>query len=160
MDVITSSMDAEVLHELRLSGFGGRPIIMASIGIHIALSLIRHEKRKSGKPMVLVNQNKAVLILKKSKSNCHAVCDSELEFGVQPAYSKKAATRNIKSLVSCARQLLSILSDLFITSQPEMYFSLKGATGCLASITDSSVTKEMFLSFLDKFMLRVAVEVR
>ncbi|XP_015949709.1 uncharacterized protein LOC107474591 [Arachis duranensis] len=100
---------------------------------------------------VLVNENKAVLIPKKSESNCHAVCDSELEFGVQPAYSKKAATRNIKSLASCSRQLLSILSDLFITSQPEMRFSLKGAIGCLASITDSSVIKEMFLSFLDKF---------
>ncbi|XLT46997.1 hypothetical protein HN873_039601 [Arachis hypogaea] len=100
---------------------------------------------------VLVNENKAVLIPKKSESNCHAVCDSELEFGVQPAYSKKAATRNIKSLASCSRQLLSILSDLFIASQPEMRFSLKGAIGCLASITDSSVIKEMFLSFLDKF---------
>ncbi|MED6184362.1 hypothetical protein PIB30_046702 [Stylosanthes scabra] len=100
---------------------------------------------------ILVNENKAVLSTKKSESNCHAACDSELEFGVQPAYSKKVATRNIKSLASCSTQLLSILSDLFISSQPEMRTSLKAAIGCLASITDSSVTKEMFLSFLDKF---------
>ena len=72
-----------------------------------------------------MNENKAALSPKKSESNCHALHDSSLEFGMPPAYSKKAATRNIKSLASCSNQLLYILSDLFISSLPEMRFSLK-----------------------------------
>ncbi|XP_061371507.1 uncharacterized protein LOC133314080 [Gastrolobium bilobum] len=100
---------------------------------------------------ILVNENKAALNPKMGESNCHAEHDSSLEIGMQPAYSKKAATRNIKSLASCSNQLLCILSDLFISSLPQARLYLKRAIGCLASITDSSVTKEIFVSLLKRF---------
>ncbi|KAL3034112.1 hypothetical protein AAZX31_02G174400 [Glycine max] len=100
---------------------------------------------------ILVNENKAALIPKKSMEDCHAEYDFLSEFGMQPTYSKKAATKNIKSLVSCSNQLLYVLSDLFISSLPETRFCLKGAIGCLASVTDSSVTKEVFVSLLKSF---------
>ncbi|KAK7278926.1 hypothetical protein RJT34_23965 [Clitoria ternatea] len=99
----------------------------------------------------LVNENKAALGSKKRVEDCHAEYEFLLEFGKQPAYSKKAATKNIESLASCSNQLLYVLSDLFISSPSEMRFCLKGAIGCLASITDSSVTKEVFVSLLKRF---------
>lgn len=74
---------------------------------------------------ILVNQNKAALSPKKSMENCHAEYDFLSEFGMQPTYSKKAATKNIKSLVSCSNQLLYVLSDLFISPLPEKHFCLK-----------------------------------
>ncbi|KAG4982731.1 hypothetical protein JHK85_028239 [Glycine max] len=74
---------------------------------------------------ILVNQNKAALSPKKSMENCHAEYDFLSEFGMQPTYSKKAATKNIKSL---------------------------GAIGCLASVTDSSVTKEVLVSLVKRFL--------
>lgn len=100
---------------------------------------------------ILVNENKAALNPKKSRDDCHAEYDFLSKFGVPPTYSKKVATKNIKSLASCSNQLLDVLSDLFISSLPEMRFCLKGAIGCLASVTDSSVTKEVFLSLLKRF---------
>ncbi|CAJ1967595.1 unnamed protein product [Sphenostylis stenocarpa] len=99
---------------------------------------------------ILVNENKAALSPKRSMEDCHGEYDFLSEFGVQPTYSKKAATKNIKSLASCSNQLLFVLSDLFISSLPETRICLKGAIGCLASVTDSSVTKEVLLSLLKR----------
>lgn len=74
---------------------------------------------------ILVNENKAALSPKKSMEDCHGEYDFLLEFSKQPTYSKKAATKNIKSLASCSIQLLHVLSDLFISSLPEARLSLK-----------------------------------
>ncbi|XP_027365782.1 RRP12-like protein [Abrus precatorius] len=100
---------------------------------------------------ILVNENKAALSPKKNKEDCLAEYEFLLEFSAQPAYSKKAAAKNIKSLASCSNQLLNVLSDLFINSLPEMRFYLKGAISCLASIADSSVTTDVFVSLLKRF---------
>ncbi|KAK8468212.1 hypothetical protein PHAVU_007G252200 [Phaseolus vulgaris] len=99
---------------------------------------------------ILVNENKAALSPKKSMEDCHGEYDFLLEFSKQPTYSKKAATKNIKSLASCSIQLLYVLSDLFISSLPEARLSLKRAIGCLASVTDSSVIKELLVSLLKR----------
>ncbi|QCE05275.1 ribosomal RNA-processing protein 12 [Vigna unguiculata] len=102
---------------------------------------------------ILVNENKAALSPKKSMEDCLGEYDFLSEFNMQPTYSKKTATKNIKSLASCSNQLLYVLSDLFISSLPEARLSLKGAIGCLASVTDSSVIKELLLSVLKRFQL-------
>ncbi|KAK7355184.1 hypothetical protein VNO80_14432 [Phaseolus coccineus] len=99
---------------------------------------------------ILVNENKAALSPKKSMEDCQGEYDFLLEFSKQPTYSKKAATKNIKSLASCSNQLLYVLSDLFISSLPEARLSLKRAIGCLASVTDSSVIKELLASLLKR----------
>lgn len=72
-----------------------------------------------------MNENKAVLNPKKEETECDAEQDSSLEFSMLPAYSKKAATRNMKALESYSSQLLHILSDLFISSPPQTRISLK-----------------------------------
>ncbi|KAI5396721.1 uncharacterized protein LOC127092073 isoform X1 [Lathyrus oleraceus] len=100
---------------------------------------------------MLVNENKAALGPKKNGPDCDAEHDSSLEIITRRAYSKKVATRNIKALASHSNQLLHILSDLFISSLPETRISLKGAIRCLASIIDSSVTREVFMSLLRRF---------
>ncbi|KAK7392906.1 hypothetical protein VNO78_21356 [Psophocarpus tetragonolobus] len=100
---------------------------------------------------ILVSENKAALSPKKSVEDCHAEYSFLSEFGMQPTYSKKAATKNMKSLASCSNQLLYILSDLFVSSLPEMRFCLKGVIGCLASVTDSIVSKGVFMSLLKRF---------
>ncbi|XP_028766675.1 RRP12-like protein isoform X1 [Neltuma alba] len=99
---------------------------------------------------ILVNENRSVS-QQKSESSCYALRDSWMEFGTSPSYSKKEANRNIKALASCSNQLLRVLSDLFINSHSGNHIPLKGAVGCLASITDSSVTKEIFASLLKRF---------
>ncbi|XP_054815831.1 uncharacterized protein LOC129315791 isoform X2 [Prosopis cineraria] len=99
---------------------------------------------------ILVNENRTAS-QKKSVSNCYAVEDSWMEDGMLPSYSKKEATRNVKALASCSNQLLSVLTDLFVNSHCENHICLKGAIGCLASITDSSVTKEILASLLKRF---------
>ncbi|CAI8602125.1 unnamed protein product [Vicia faba] len=106
---------------------------------------------------ILVNENKAALGPKKNGPDCDAEHNSSLEISMLPAsskkvtYSKKVATRNIKALGLHSNQLLLILSDLFISSLPETRISLKGAIRCLASITDSSVTRDVFMSLLRRF---------
>ncbi|KAK4281892.1 hypothetical protein QN277_013336 [Acacia crassicarpa] len=98
---------------------------------------------------ILVDENRTVS-QKRSESNCSAPQD-KMEFGILPSYSKKEANRNIKALASCSDQLLRVLSDLFINSRSGNHIPLKGAIGCLASITDSSVTEEIFASLLKRF---------
>ncbi|XP_045807267.1 RRP12-like protein [Trifolium pratense] len=102
---------------------------------------------------ILVNENKAALSPKKNEADCDAEHDSSLEFSMRPAYSKKTATRNMNALKSNSNQLLHILSDLFISSLPQTRISLKGSISCLASIADSSITKEVFMSLLKRFEL-------
>ncbi|KAM1306574.1 hypothetical protein ACFX2H_008940 [Malus domestica] len=105
---------------------------------------------------VLVNQNKSVLDQKDGAGDTksYAVNKSLLEFGNLPTYSKKTATRNIKALTSCSSELLIALTDLFLYSPPEKRLYLKDAIGCLASVTDSSNAKKIFISLLEKFQFK------
>ncbi|KAB2631281.1 RRP12-like protein [Pyrus ussuriensis x Pyrus communis] len=105
---------------------------------------------------VLVNQNKSVLDQKDGAGDTksYALDKSLLEFGNLPTYSKKTATRNIKALTSCSSELLIALTDLFLYSPPEKRLYLKDAIGCLASVTDSSNAKKIFISLLEKFQFK------
>ncbi|KAK0598624.1 hypothetical protein LWI29_036449 [Acer saccharum] len=104
---------------------------------------------------VLVNQNRSVLISKKNldESNMDEVKNSVSENGTVPPYSKKTATKNIRAFASCSAGLLQALTNLFIDSPREKYTYLKDAIGSVASITDSSITKNIFTSLLKRFQL-------
>ncbi|XP_017977564.1 PREDICTED: RRP12-like protein isoform X2 [Theobroma cacao] len=101
---------------------------------------------------ILVNQNKSILRSGKDagEANNFTVRDSVLELRSSASYSKKSATRNMKVLSSCAPALLQALSDVFVCSLPAKRLYLKDAIGCLASITDSSITKRIFVSLVQK----------
>ncbi|GMH20162.1 hypothetical protein Nepgr_022003 [Nepenthes gracilis] len=68
-------------------------------------------------------------------------------------YSKKIAGRNIKAMSSCSGRLLQVLANIFLSSTPEKRSSLKDAIRCLASISNSSVTKMILISSLERFEL-------
>ncbi|KAL3715804.1 hypothetical protein ACJRO7_007539 [Eucalyptus globulus] len=101
---------------------------------------------------ILVNQNTSVLSSRvvKDLDTCN-VQGSGLELQTLPIYSKKTASRNIKALSSCSTELLQLLLDLYVDSIPATRSYLKDPIGCLASITDSSATREIFVSFLKRF---------
>ncbi|KAK6232189.1 hypothetical protein SCA6_002262 [Theobroma cacao] len=101
---------------------------------------------------ILVNQNKSILRSGKDagEANNFTVRDSVLELRSSASYSKKSATRNMKVLSSCAPALLQALGDVFVCSLPAKRLYLKDAIGCLASITDSSITKRIFVSLVQK----------
>ncbi|XP_023521029.1 RRP12-like protein [Cucurbita pepo subsp. pepo] len=67
------------------------------------------------------------------------------------AYSKKTASKNRKALVLSSAKLLQPLAELFVGSVPTMRSHLKDTIGCLASITDSRMTKNVFVSLLERF---------
>ncbi|KAF2307960.1 hypothetical protein GH714_033822 [Hevea brasiliensis] len=104
---------------------------------------------------VLVSQNRSAIISRNNarESHSNAVKDTLLEFRSIPTYSKKTATKNIKALASCSTKLLQALVNLFVNSLPEKRLYIKDAIGCLASITDSSITKKIFMSLLERFQL-------
>ncbi|PPS01032.1 hypothetical protein GOBAR_AA19619 [Gossypium barbadense] len=101
---------------------------------------------------ILVNQNKNILRSGEDadESNNTVMGDSKLELRIPDTYSKKTATKNIKALSSCAPEILQALTDVFIHSIPAKRLYLKDAIGCLASITDSSITKRIFVSLVEK----------
>ncbi|XVE61118.1 hypothetical protein DITRI_Ditri06bG0014200 [Diplodiscus trichospermus] len=101
---------------------------------------------------ILVNQNKSILRSGKDadESNNFIGRDSKLELRSPTSYSKKTAAKNIKALSSCAPELLQALTDVFVHSLPAKRLYLKDAIGCLASITDSSITKKIFVSLVEK----------
>lgn len=101
----------------------------------------------------LVNQNRRVLSSKRNadESNTYGDKDYIIKFRNVPSYSKKTATKNLKALASYSTELLQALTDLFFVSSSEKRSYLKDAIGCLASISDSSVIKKIFLSSLVKF---------
>ncbi|KAK4580618.1 hypothetical protein RGQ29_024312 [Quercus rubra] len=102
---------------------------------------------------VLVYQNRNVLSPKteSAEPNSSAEKDCVLQFRNVPTYSKKIATKNIKALASCSTELLQALTNLFVDSLPEKRSYLKDAIGCLASITDSSITKMILMSLFERF---------
>ncbi|XP_039024901.1 RRP12-like protein [Hibiscus syriacus] len=101
---------------------------------------------------ILINQNKSILRCGKDadESNNTIVGNSKLELTNPASYSKKTATKNIKALSLCAPEMLQALTDVFVQSPPAKPLYLKDAIGCLASITDSSVTKRNFVSLVEK----------
>ncbi|WCJ33450.1 ARM repeat superfamily protein [Euphorbia peplus] len=103
----------------------------------------------------LVNQNRSALSSEDGSAGSHSnALDGDVpESKTVPSYSKKNATRNIKALASCSTELLQALVDLYVDSQSEKILYIKDAIGCLASIMDSSVTKKILLSLLERFKI-------
>ncbi|KAM7500162.1 hypothetical protein LguiA_024576 [Lonicera macranthoides] len=107
----------------------------------------------------LVNQNRSVLgpdigagdfaTLPKTDE----LGDSTIKLESKPTYSKKVANRNVRALASCSEELLRVLRDVLFESHYEKHSYLKDAIGCLASITDSSVISNFFISSLERFRL-------
>ncbi|KAH9679245.1 hypothetical protein WN943_027408 [Citrus x changshan-huyou] len=102
---------------------------------------------------VLVNQNRNALTSRDNldESIINEAKDTVLGIRSVSSYTKKAATKNIRVLALCSNDLLKALADLFIDSQHEKCSYLKDAIGCLASITDSSITQNIFSSLLKRF---------
>ncbi|XP_052175050.1 uncharacterized protein LOC127789963 isoform X2 [Diospyros lotus] len=107
----------------------------------------------------LVNENKNALRSDDDAVSCASftktseVNESSMKFEMKLAYSKKIASRNMRALASCSEELLHALVDIFFASPPEKRACLKDAIRCLASISDSSVTRRIFTSFLERFPL-------
>uniref|UniRef100_A0A803MAC9 RRP12-like protein n=1 Tax=Chenopodium quinoa TaxID=63459 RepID=A0A803MAC9_CHEQI len=74
-------------------------------------------------------------------------------------YSKKTAIKNIKALALYSCELLLALMTVFLDSKPAKRTSLKKAISCLASISDSSSTKKIFFSSLERFPVVKTVSV-
>ncbi|OAY40418.1 RRP12-like protein isoform X3 [Manihot esculenta] len=104
---------------------------------------------------VLVSQNRSAIISRNNAGEAYsnAERDTLLEFRSASSYSKKTATKNIKALSSCSTELLQALMNLFVDSVPEKRLYIKDAVGCLASITDSSITKNILMSLLKRLQL-------
>ncbi|GAY65983.1 hypothetical protein CUMW_245210 [Citrus unshiu] len=102
---------------------------------------------------VLVNQNRNALTSRDNldESIINEAKDTVLGIRSVSSYTKKAATKNIRVLALCSNDMLKALADLFIDSQHEKCSYLKDAIGCLASITDSSITQTIFSSLLKRF---------
>ncbi|XP_074378997.1 uncharacterized protein LOC141720464 isoform X2 [Apium graveolens] len=109
----------------------------------------------------LVNQNKGVVLglnkgpgeLEKHSMMDGAMIPKTINFMQQPSYSKKTAERNLRALTSCSEKLLRALTDALFTVPHDKHMHLKVAIGCLAPITDSSVTEKIFISLLEKLQL-------
>lgn len=101
---------------------------------------------------ILVNQNKSILGSGKDADELSnfIVGDSILKLRSPASYTKKTAAGNIKTLSSCAPGMLEALTDVFFHSLPAKRLYLKDAIQCLASITDSSITKRIFVSLVEK----------
>lgn len=101
----------------------------------------------------LVNQNKSVVNQKivAGEANSYATNEPVRELGNVSTYSKKIASKNIKAVAACSAELLQALIDLFVDSDPGKRLYLKDAIGCLASVTDSSIAKNIFITLLGKF---------
>ncbi|GER25863.1 pentatricopeptide repeat-containing family protein [Striga asiatica] len=71
-------------------------------------------------------------------------------------YSRKIAKKNIKALAACAKDLLrALIEALFETeTPPETRDLLKGAIGCLLSVCDASLAKDLFIASLEKLQLQ------
>ncbi|XP_058083302.1 uncharacterized protein LOC131231204 isoform X2 [Magnolia sinica] len=106
----------------------------------------------------LVNQNKAIVRANQdakespNKLSVLIMKDAYTESGSVPShYSKKIASRNIRAIASSSMDLLQALIDAFFNSPSEKRAHLKEAIGCLASITERSNVKNLFLSLVEKF---------
>ncbi|KAK2975135.1 hypothetical protein RJ640_010815, partial [Escallonia rubra] len=107
----------------------------------------------------LVNQNRSVLRSGEGADNSVKVSmmadvsDLALKVEDKPSYSEKVASKNIRALASYSKELLQALIDVLFIAPREKRSYLKDAIKCLVSITDSSVTKKIFVSSLERFQL-------
>ncbi|GAB2267034.1 hypothetical protein Dimus_002018 [Dionaea muscipula] len=111
----------------------------------------------------LVKQNKCVLQSNDSTGELAKHIDnllldeSVLVKRIVPPHSKKVAKRNLKAISSCSKELLTVLAKKFLSSTPEKRAYLKEAIQCLASVSDSSVTKKIMASSLKRLKLADAL---
>ncbi|KAK6945286.1 putative domain NUC173 [Dillenia turbinata] len=109
---------------------------------------------------VLVNQNRSILGFNISAhafenySSNHNDKETVMGFRSLPCYSKKVAARNIKALALHSEELLQALTNKFFSSSPKKRSYIKDAIGCLACISDSSITKKIFISSIERFHLQ------
>ncbi|KAK6124849.1 hypothetical protein DH2020_041409 [Rehmannia glutinosa] len=107
----------------------------------------------------LVNENKSALASDRGSVQLTEVRRTEnldkFAIGLQTRifYSRKIASKNIKALALCAKELLEALTNVLFESPPETRNHLKGAIGCLVSICDASIAKQVFIASLQKFQL-------
>ncbi|KAG8367013.1 hypothetical protein BUALT_Bualt16G0028200 [Buddleja alternifolia] len=107
----------------------------------------------------LVNQNKSALTsdqgsVELTEDRRTAILDEfPMDLKTRCSYSRKIASKNMKALSSCSRELLQDLTNVLFESPPDTHRHLKGAISCLMSICDSSITKQIFISSLEKFQL-------
>ncbi|CAA0812760.1 ARM repeat superfamily protein [Striga hermonthica] len=110
----------------------------------------------------LVNGNKSALA---SAEGCVRLAKVQSagdldEFPTGPwtthVYSRKIARKNIKALAACAKDLLQALIDALFETEtpPETRDLLKGAIGCLLSVCDASLAKDLFIASLEKLQLQ------
>ncbi|XP_057982084.1 uncharacterized protein LOC131167333 isoform X2 [Malania oleifera] len=104
----------------------------------------------------LVKQNRSMLN-SSGESNIDTGKNYFVELKNVPLYSKKTATRNVRALASVSKELLQVLTDVLFDSPPEKHSFIKDAVRCLASITDTTITKKIFISSLERFQLINAV---
>ncbi|XP_043691998.1 RRP12-like protein isoform X2 [Telopea speciosissima] len=108
----------------------------------------------------LVNQNRSVLRstqdaneLMKGSTDCTGR-DSLMESTkVRFQFSKKIAKKNIRAMSVYSVELLQALTDVFFVSTLESRKYLKDAIRCMASISETSEVKKIFLSTLEKSKL-------
>ncbi|XP_012828029.1 PREDICTED: RRP12-like protein [Erythranthe guttata] len=107
----------------------------------------------------LVNENKSALATNPESVQLTEVQTTEIhdELAMNPdtksSHSRKIAKKNIKALALCAKKLLQPLISVLFQSPPEIRKHLKGAIGCLVSICEASVIKDIFIASLEKFKL-------
>ncbi|KAL2501748.1 ARM repeat superfamily protein [Forsythia ovata] len=107
----------------------------------------------------LVNENKSALVSDQGSGGLTKVQNTGLvenlavDLKSRHFYSKKIASRNVKALASASKELLQALTNVLFETPPDKRRHLKGAIECLASITDSSVTTQIFTDSLEKFQL-------
>ncbi|CAI9761159.1 unnamed protein product [Fraxinus pennsylvanica] len=107
----------------------------------------------------LVNQNKSALTSDHGSEGQTKVQNTGLAESIavdlksRHFYSKRTASRNIKALASGSKELLQALTNVLFKTHPDKHRHLKGAIECFASITDSSVTTQIFIASLEKFQL-------
>ncbi|CAH8360111.1 unnamed protein product [Eruca vesicaria subsp. sativa] len=102
---------------------------------------------------MLVNQNKRMPkpSTDMDEEDANISEDAKPEVDSRFHYSKKASTKNMKTLASSSAELLQTLVDVFTASGTEISADFKAAIGCLASTLDSSVRKKILISLLNKF---------
>ncbi|XP_042481656.1 RRP12-like protein isoform X2 [Macadamia integrifolia] len=108
----------------------------------------------------LVNQNRSIL---RSSQDANELMKESMAFtgkdyfmeSTKPRlqFSKKIAKKNIKAMSVYSVELLQALTDVFFDSTPESRKYLKDAIRCMASVSETSEVKRIFLSSLEKSRL-------
>eukprot|EP01018_Ginkgo_biloba_P036851 Gb_09813 [translate_table: standard] len=107
---------------------------------------------------ILVKQNKEVQRGKMDLMDCQDkstdINISEInvaEERVKAHYTKKLASKNIKTIASFASEFLPVLFNIFILSPQKKRKQLQSTIGCIASISKKAVIKDFFVFVLQRF---------